>query len=59
MSVRPQSGNSIFKDSPFSCLLIAFKPYGGNGTVLFNKENGTYLEQQQKQALLPSVALIL
>lgn len=33
----------FFKDSPFSCLLIAFKPYGGNGTVLFNKENGTYL----------------
>lgn len=33
----------FFKDSPFSCLLIAFKPSDGNGTVLFNTESGTYL----------------
>lgn len=33
----------FFKDSPFSCLLIAFKPSNGNGTVLFDAENRTYL----------------
>jgi mannose-1-phosphate guanylyltransferase len=33
----------FFKDSPFSCLLIAFRPSNGNGTILFDAENGTYL----------------
>jgi len=33
----------FFKDSPFSCLLIAFKPSNGKGTVLFDIENRTYL----------------
>lgn len=33
----------FFKDSPFSCMLIAFRPSDGNGTILFDNENGTYL----------------
>lgn len=33
----------FFKDSPFSCLLIAFKPFNGKGTVLFDIESQTYL----------------
>lgn len=33
----------FFKNSPFSCLLIAFKPSNGNGTVIYDAESGTYL----------------
>jgi len=33
----------FFKGSPFSCLLIAFKPSDGNGTVFFDTESRIYL----------------
>lgn len=33
----------FFKKSPFSCLLVAFPPENGRGTVLYNEKNGDFI----------------
>ena len=46
----------FFKDSSFSCLLIAFRPSHGNGTIVYDLESRTYLGTTSEEGSFPTSA---